>query len=283
MKRYLRVEIIGLLFALFLASCSTNKYAKTNKIYTQHVKEVVEVIQEPLPPPSPSPELFVAGIEGKRDDLDWVGTVNFNLRKPDFVIIHHTAQDSAEQTLRTFTLKHTQVSSHYVVGRDGKTYQMLNDYLRAWHAGNSKWGKVTDMNSHSIGIELDNNGKEPFSNIQINSLLRLLDTLKTNYGIPSANFLGHSDIAPTRKQDPSVHFPWKTLADHGFGIWYDEFLTDPPENFDPILALRIIGYDVRNPSAAIIAFKRHYIQSDISSNLTPLDLRVLYNLFLKQD
>jgi N-acetylmuramoyl-L-alanine amidase len=285
-----RIEILVVLFSFLFVSCSTNRYAKTNKVYTRTVKEMVEVIEEPLPPPTlPSPEVvvtpevFVAGAEGKRDDLDWVGTVNFNLRKPDFVIIHHTAQDSTEQTLRTFTLTRTQVSAHYVIGRDGKTYQMLNDYLRAWHAGNSRWGKVTDMNSHSIGIELDNNGREPFSTIQIRSLLKLLDTLKSNYNIPQANFIGHSDIAPTRKQDPSVHFPWKTLADNGYGLWYDEFLTDPPEGFDPALALRVIGYDTRNLPAAIVAFKRHYIQSDVSAEWTPLDLQVLYNLFLKQE
>src|SRR5690554_4469288 len=132
----IRIGIIVFLLTSFFYSCSTNKYAKTNKVYTQNVKEMAEVIQEPLPPPTispetPSPKVFVAGIEGKRDDLDWVGTVNFNLRRPDFVIIHHTAQDSTEQTIRTFTLAHTQVSAHYVIGRDGKTYQMLNDYLRA--------------------------------------------------------------------------------------------------------------------------------------------------------
>ena len=278
-----RIGIIGFLLVWSFASCSTNKYAKTNKIYTQNVKEMAEVIQEPLPPPMPSPEAFVAGVEGKRDDLDWVGTVNFNLRKPDFVIIHHTAQDSTEQTLRTFTATHTQVSAHYVIGRDGKTYQMLNDYLRAWHAGESRWGKIRDMNSHSIGVELDNNGTEPFPNVQINSLLRLLDTLKTNYNIQTESFIGHSDIAPARKQDPSVHFPWKLLADKGFGQWPDEFLIDPPENFDPAIALKVIGYDTRNLPAAIVAFKRHFIQSDISPDLTCLDLRVLYNLYLKQE
>jgi N-acetylmuramoyl-L-alanine amidase len=105
-----RIEILVVLFSFLFVSCSTNRYAKTNKVYTRTVKEMVEVIEEPLPPPTlPSPEVvvtpevFVAGAEGKRDDLDWVGTVNFNLRKPDFVNIHHTAQDSTEQTLRTFT------------------------------------------------------------------------------------------------------------------------------------------------------------------------------------
>lgn len=288
-----RIGTLGLLFSFFLISCSTNRYAKTNKVYTNTVKEMVEVIKEPLPPPilppeppsppDPSPEVFVVGIEGKRSDLDWVGTVNFNLRKPDYVIIHHTAQNTTEQTLRTFTSTHTGVSAHYVVGRDGKTYQMLNDYLRAWHAGRSRWGKINDMNSHSIGIELDNNGSEPFPDLQIQSLLRLLDTLKTNYGIPNENFIGHSDIAPTRKQDPSVYFPWKLLAERGFGLWYDGFLVDPPADFNPEMALRIIGYDTSNLTAAIIAFKRHFIQTDISPTLTPFDLQVLYNIYLKQD
>ncbi len=282
----MRVHPIILLVGMLLMGCAAkNKFAETNKVYTKNVEIATETIKEPLPPPlppsMPSPEVFVADIEGKRDDLEWVGTVNFNLRKPDFVIIHHTAQDSIEQTLRTFTLERTQVSAHYVIGRNGETYQMLNDYLRAWHAGASKWGKTTDMNSQSLGIELDNNGKERFTNVQINSLLRLLDTLKTTYKIPTENFIGHADISPTRKQDPSVHFPWKILADHGFGIWYDIDLVTPPENFDPVTALRIIGYDTKNLPAAIIAFKRHFIQSDISPELTPFDLRVIYNLFCK--
>lgn len=279
--RILKVSL--LISSLFLLACSTNKYAGTNKIHVQQVKEMAEVIKEPLPPPTRAPEMFVVGSEGKRDDLSWVGTVNFNLRKPDFVIIHHTAQDSLEQTLRTFTLTRTQVSSHYVIGRQGETYQMLNDYLRAWHAGNSRWGKIRDMNSHSIGIELDNNGSEPFSDAQINSLLHLLDTLKANYSIAETNFIGHADIAPTRKQDPSSLFPWKVLADNGFGLWYDDLLIDPPADFNPEMALKVIGYDTRNLDAAIRAFKRHYIQNDLRKEWTEFDLKVLYNIFSKQD
>jgi N-acetylmuramoyl-L-alanine amidase len=87
--------------------------------------------------------------------------VNFNLRKPNFIIIHHTAQDSLQQTIKTFTVTRTQVSSH-VIADDGSVIQMLNDYLRAWHAGRGSWGKDTDINSSSIGIELDNNGTEVF-------------------------------------------------------------------------------------------------------------------------
>ena len=101
----------------------------------------------------------------------WVGTTNFSIRKPNFVILHHTAQNSCDQTLKTFTLERTEVSAHYVICRDGTVYHMLNDLLRAHHAGVSKWGNNSDINSSSIGIEIDNNGSEPFTDAQINSLL----------------------------------------------------------------------------------------------------------------
>ncbi len=143
-------------------------------------------------------------LEGSR--ATWVGTTNFGLRKPGFVIIHHTAQNSCEQTLQTFTLPRTQVSAHYVICKDGTVHHMLNDYLRAWHGGRASWGNDKDINSSSIGIELDNNGYDSFPAAQINSLLTVLDTLKLKYAIPAANFIGHADIAPTRKNDPNVTF-----------------------------------------------------------------------------
>jgi len=274
------------------ASCKTNKYAKTNKMYTQQVKEVTAVLTQPLPPSeilagtaeAASEASKIADLQknGLRKDVNWVGAIHFDIRKPNFVILHHTAQDSLEQTIRTFTLPHTKVSSHYVIGRKGEVVQMLNDYLRGWHAGVAKWGSVTDINSVSLGIELDNNGKEPFSDAQIDALLILLDTLKSSYNIPTANFIGHADIAPTRKNDPSTLFPRKKLAERGFGLWYDEKqLMTPPDNFNPEDALRIIGYDTKNLRAAIIAFKRKFIVSDTSGELTLFDKSVLYNLYKK--
>jgi N-acetyl-anhydromuramyl-L-alanine amidase AmpD len=205
------------------------------------------------------------------------------------VIIHHTAQDSLAQTIKTFTLTRTQVSSHYVIGRDGEVVQMLNDYLRSWHAGRGRWGNDTDLNSASIGIELDNNGFEPFTEKQIESLLLVLKRLKTKYSIPAANFIGHSDIAPGRKVDPSIYFPWEKLADAGYGLWYDEVLNTPdfleagpiPENFNSVDALRIIGYDVSDSAAAVQSFKVHFIQRDIESPMSDLDLLILYNLYKK--
>ncbi len=207
----------------------------------------------------------------------WVGTTNFNMRKPNFVIIHHTAQNSCEQTLKTFTLTRTSVSAHYVICRTGVLHHMLSDYLRAWHGGVGKWGNMTDINSSSIGIELDNNGFEPFDSLQINSLISLLTRLKKEHNIPAANFIGHGDIAPTRKNDPNYRFPWKKLAEKGFGLWYDEVRDSVPANFNHIQALRIIGYDVKDTTAAIQAFKRHFLQ-DTTKRLNDIDKSVLYNL-----
>jgi len=245
----------------------------TNKVYTTQVKSYADTLKQ-LPTWVPNDSLSLPS--------EPVLTTNFNMRKPNFVIIHHTAQDSCAQTLRTFTLPRTKVSAHYVICKDGTVHHMLSDYLRAWHAGISKWGNVTDINSASIGIELDNYGLQPFDSAQINSLLSLLTTLKSSYGIPAANFIGHGDIAPKRKNDPSKFFPWKKLADNGFGLWYDEapLLPEPDSTFNPILALRIIGYDVKDTSYAIQAFKRHFTQ-DNGKQLTDWDKRILQNLYPK--
>lgn len=216
------------------------------------------------------------------NDTEWTGTTNFNLRKPNFIIIHHTAQDSLAQTIKTFTLVKTKVSAHYVIADDGRVVQMLNDYLRAWHGGNSSWGKNTDINSASIGIELDNNGSEPFSEPQITSLMALIAKLKYDYNIPTQNIIGHSDIAPTRKYDPSALFPWKTLAQKEFGVWPDEILEPAPINFNIELALRIIGYDTKNLPAAIASFKLHYIQTEVDSVLNEKTINTIYNIYKKQ-
>jgi N-acetylmuramoyl-L-alanine amidase len=266
---YVYIVLIAL-----LASCSPKPYQKAKKIQEEKVKEVITKIDE-----HQAPELF--DTLGNALKTSFIPTVNFGSRKPDFVIIHHTAQDSLSQTIKTFTLEHTQVSAHYVVSRTGEVVQMLSDDLRAWHAGASKWGNNFDMNSCSIGIELDNNGIEPFSKEQINSLLILLAKLKTTYNIPTANFIGHSDVAPKRKTDPSILFPWKKLADAGFGFWYDIPNLPPPADFDIENALRRIGYDTGDLPAAIIAFKRHFVQIELSPEMTDWDKCVLYNLYKK--
>jgi N-acetylmuramoyl-L-alanine amidase len=276
----------GLLSVLLLStvSCVVNPYATTNRVYRRQAKVLARQLR--AQPTLPADSLPTTPY--------WVGTTNFNLRKPNYVIIHHTAQHSTEQTLKTFTLPKTQVSAHYVIGRDGQTVHMLSDYLRAWHGGAARWGNVTDINSVSIGIELDNDGTEPFQEAQLVSLLKVLGSLKKAYNIPAANFIGHGDIAPTRKNDPSALFPWQRLAERGFGLWYDAAaLTDTTTvpfaqdsigqaiGLTPREALRIIGYDVQDMPAAIRAFKRHFGQADSSAELTELNRRILFNLYRK--
>jgi len=263
---------------IIIASCKTQKPAtvvnNSPKVYKTQIDSLLDIVKI-------QDTVRLADSVGVPVPSEFVATVNFNLRKPNYVIIHHTAQDSTRQTLNTFTLVRTQVSAHYVVSRDGKVYHMLNDYLRSWHAGVSKWGSVTDMNSCSIGIELDNNGLQPFQDAQIKSLILLLAKIKKAYNIPTANFIGHSDIAPGRKTDPSAYFPWEALAQKGFGYWSDEVLELAPPTFDYVAALRIIGYDTSNLPSAIKAFKLHFIQNDVTPQLTQLDLNVLYNVAKK--
>lgn len=271
-KQSIKTSLI-LIAVLLFSGCSTNKYAATDKVYKNMAKEFANTIKA-TPPKGQQ-------IDSLNNEQYFVGTVNMGIRKPNFVIIHHTAQDSLAQTIKTFTLTRTAVSSHYVVSRDGKVVQMVNDYLRAQHAGAGKWGNETDMNSASIGIEMDNNGTtDKWTDAQINSLCALLATLKKKYSIPTANFIGHADYAPGRKNDPK-NFPWKTLAKKGFGLWYDDVLQMPPADFDTTLALRIIGYNVKNLPNAIEAFKIHFVQTDISKTLTEPDKLILYNLYKK--
>jgi N-acetylmuramoyl-L-alanine amidase len=258
-------------FAFLFSACNHNPYAVANKSYKEQVKKYAKQIRQ-----SPVKDSFSTG--------SWVGTTNFNMRKPNFVIIHHTAQKSCEQTLQTFTTVKSQVSAHYVICKDGTIHHMLNDYLRAWHGGVARWGNNTDINSSSIGIEIDNDGFEPFTDQQINSLIVLLGNLKRTYGIPTANFIGHADIAPTRKNDPNVNFPWKRLSDSGFGHWWaDTTGVTVPADFNALQALRIIGYDIRDSVAAIQTFKRKYEQDEKNPILNDADRKLVFTLYKKYE
>ena len=122
---------------VIISACSSNVYKATNRSYKKQVKNYAKLLRE-------YPVKDSAGLQYADN---WVGTTNFTMRRPNFVVIHHTAQDSCEQTLRTFTFPRTAVSAHYVICEDGTVHHMLNDLLRAHHAGLGKWGNVSDMNS----------------------------------------------------------------------------------------------------------------------------------------
>jgi N-acetylmuramoyl-L-alanine amidase len=209
----------------------------------------------------------------------WWPSPNFDERMPNYVILHHTSNNTAVPALATLTSPVKKVSAHYLIERDGTLFQLVDERRRAWHAGESRWGSDTDLNSSSIGIELDNNGAEPYADAQIEVLLSLLSDLQRRYKIPAENILGHADIAPARKVDPGRLFPWKTLAAHGFGLWCDVSeqgsMAAPPAAFDALQALQSVGYDIADPQAAIRAFKLHFVQEDVAPELNARDRNVL--------
>jgi N-acetylmuramoyl-L-alanine amidase len=261
-----------------LWSCNAHLYplsTQTRRAYHRQLRDMRKVYRHFIPIQLPLDSLQQAF---------WIApSPNFNIRQPDLVIIHQTEEQSCAQALSTLTNPHraARVSSHYLICKDGTVFQLVPDAYRAWQAGVSRWGYIRDVNSVSIGIELDNTGHEPFADAQIHALLVLLHILQERYHLDTANFIGHADIAPTRKQDPSVYFPWNTLAAHGFGFWPDSVLVDPPADFHPWDALRIIGYDLHDTTAALVAFKRHFIQTDLTPVWDSCSLRVLYNVYQK--
>jgi N-acetylmuramoyl-L-alanine amidase len=211
----------------------------------------------------------------------WQPSPNFDQRRPNFVILHQTTNDTVAKALATLTDPQREVSAHYLIGRDGAVLQLVDEAARAWHAGESRWGGLSDLNSASIGIELDNTGAEDFAEPQLLALLALLDELRARYRIPPANYLAHGDVAPTRKVDPGRRFPWARLAAHGFGLWCDA-PPPAPAGFDAPLGLRALGYDMAVPAAAHAAFRRHFLAQDGDAELAPEEQAVLYCLLQKQ-
>jgi N-acetylmuramoyl-L-alanine amidase len=209
----------------------------------------------------------------------WSPSANHDERRPRLIVLHSTEMESAEAALAVLKDRNSggRVSAHYLIADDGRILQLVSDTQRAWHAGAGRWRGLNDINSVSIGIELDNDGSEAYSQKQIGALLTLLADLCGRHGIPRAAIIGHGDMAPTRKKDPGLHFPWKQLATAGYGVWYMEQPVDPPPGFDPVLALAAFGYDIRDQPAAFRAFHRRFrgIETDC---LDETDRRILFEL-----
>lgn len=220
-----------------------------------------------------------APLPARNPMASWVPSPNHDIRRPVLIVVHFTDQNSVKESLHTLRTANSggPVSAHYLIGADGGIYQLVADEQRAWHAGPGRWGTITDVNSASIGIELDNDGHSPFAQAQIDSLLRLLADLTARLRIPPTQVIGHEDLAPGRKDDPGPLFPWKQLADAGYGLWPRGPLVDPPAGFDPWMALGLVGYSLDNRPAAVRSFHHHFRGMD-GDTLDLDDLRVLYAL-----
>lgn len=139
--------------------------------------------------------------------------------RPDMVVLHYTAMADAEAALDRLCDPAAQVSAHYLISRDGRLFQLVTEEARAWHAGAGCWGAVGDVNSRSIGIELDNDGVTPFSAPLMARLEVLLPAVMGRWGVPPERVIAHSDMAPGRKADPGRRFDWHRLARQGVSVW----------------------------------------------------------------
>lgn len=180
------------------------------------------------------------------------------------IVLHYTGMIDAESAIRRLTDPAAKVSAHYLVAEDGTVLRMVDEAKRAWHAGKSHWRGITDVNSASVGIEIVNPGHEfgyrPFHDQQIEALLPLVAKIKDRHNIGRGDVVGHSDIAPTRKQDPGELFPWARLAKLRLALPRPtRGLMDPGWTEGGfLLALERFGYDVSDKLAATVAFQRRF-------------------------
>ena len=152
---------------------------------------------------------------------------NFDARRapPDMVVLHYTGMKSADEAVARLRDPEARVSAHYVVDEDGSILRLVAEERRAWHAGKGVWQGETDCNAASIGVEIVNPGHEwgyrDFPEAQAAAVIALLDDVRSRWAIPDARIIGHSDLAPDRKQDPGERFPWKRLAAAHHGLWFE--------------------------------------------------------------
>lgn len=189
-------------------------------------------------------------------------SLNFDVRNADIsmIVLHYTGMQSGEEAIERLCSEESKVSAHYVIDEDGSVYKLVEEKFRAWHAGVSYWRGMRNVNANSIGIEIVNPGHEfgyrEFTGRQYKSIIALCQELKQKYSIEDINIVGHSDIAPDRKEDPGELFEWELLAQNGIGLWPGKARgyggTD----------LVDLGFE-DNSEKAIMAFQRHWRPSVI--------------------
>ena len=210
---------------------------------------------------------------------------NFDARKavPDCVVLHYTGMETGEAALARLCDPEAKVSAHYMVEEDGRVFRLVPEERRAWHAGAAFWKGERNINGVSIGVEIVNPGHEfgyrPFPDAQVEAVIALVGDIRTRWQIDNGRIVGHSDVAPERKDDPGELFPWKRLAEAGHGLWAEA----PPAPGAPLgegeegvgvfalqAAFTRLGYDLP-PSgkfdaatkAVVTAFQRHWRQEKL--------------------
>lgn len=190
-----------------------------------------------------------------------------NRKKPISMLVLHCSAFHCTEALKSYD--EANVSVHYFLDEDGSLTKMVDEANRAWHAGIASWREYTeDINSCSIGIELYNKslGETPYSEAQIEKLIPFCQKIIRKYNIPPQNVVAHSDIAPTRKMDPGISFPWKRLAKEGIGLWYQIRYAEKINENNVSILLQQIGYKIDTKEdliAAAYAFRRRFLPQEI--------------------
>lgn len=204
------------------------------------------------------------------------------------VVLHYTGLPTAQEALERMCDPQAKVSAHYMIDEDGTVTRLVDEDKRAWHAGRSYWRGISDINSASVGIELVNPGHEwgyrPFPEAQMEALIPLLAAILDRHGIDPANVVGHSDVAPARKDDPGELFDWKLLGRYGLALKRPKprinLLYDEPSAF--YLALERWGYDIADGHAAVRAFQRRWRPRKIDGEIDGEVGALLFELLLER-
>ena len=216
---------------------------------------------------------------------------NWNARRLpiSMVVLHYTGMESAAAALERMCDPQAEVSAHYMIDEDGTVCRLIDEARRAWHAGRSYWRGITDVNSASIGIELVNPGHEfgyrPFTDAQMEALLPLLAEIIQRHDIPRANVVGHSDIAPDRKQDPGELFDWEALSARRLALPTPDLSLGNlfPNDGAFFLGLERFGYDISDQPAAMRAFQRRWRPHIIDGQVDGECCAILFALLLDRD
>jgi N-acetylmuramoyl-L-alanine amidase len=209
------------------------------------------------------------------------------------VVLHYTEMKPVETAIARMCDPDSSVSAHYCITEEGEVIRLVAEDRRAWHAGASYWRGIPDVNSASIGIELDHPGHAPenggyrgFADAQIDALIPLLARIVQQYDIPRANVVGHSDVAPMRKVDPGELFPWDRLAEYRLCLPRPTSLAagDPFHNEGAFfLALERFGYDITDQRKAVEAFERRWRPEHITGVVDGEVAAILWQLLLDRD
>ncbi|MEL7489309.1 MAG: N-acetylmuramoyl-L-alanine amidase [Pseudomonadota bacterium] len=206
-------------------------------------------------------------------------------RAVDMAILHYTGMRTGEEAIERLCDPAAKVSAHYVVEEDGRVFRLVAEENRAWHAGVSSWRGEADINARSVGVEIVNPGHEfgyrDFPSAQIEAVIALLKDIISRHDIAPNCVLGHSDVAPSRKEDPGEKFPWARLAAEGLAIGPYEGEGDQAISYeDALTALSAIGYDAPTSVhvAALLAFQRRYCPAALGQGFSPLTKAALLHV-----